>query len=673
MQDNPLPLGEGAGDRTGSLQRIDRLDQSVAFRQPHRRILLLYPKIPDTTYWGFSHALNILGKRALLPPLGLLTVAAMLPADDKVRLKDLNIETCSDDDLRWADAVFVSAMIVQKDSLIECIARANALAIPVIAGGPYPTTSYAEIQGVTHFVLGEVEAIFPVFLCDWARGKAKRVYARPIEEADTIALRSHFGVDADLETASERVCLDDTPLPRFDLLDLGAYKSMAIQTSRGCPHGCEFCDIWRRLGKQMRYRSPEHTLTELTELYRLGWRSSVFLVDDNLVGNPALAKRLLRAISAWQRERNTPFDFCTEASLTLADDPELLRQMANAGCDMVFVGLETPAVGSLQETRKFVNTSGSMGERVTRIQAAGIQVSSGFILGFDNDPDDIAERMIRCIDDLGVPVAMVGLLQAFPGTDLYDRLEEEGRLRGASDGNNTHEFALSFTPRRPAAELIADYKKVLQTLYSNKLGSYFERCATLRRTWQPPNRASRRVRREVAEWFFRYLWTCLFMPYRWNSLRFLLETLWRKPQFFPIAASLAVQGHHFRAITHLAFSLDALKQIYAQIANDYLARLVEERERLRDEIRHYFTEQPEELTTVLDSAIEKIEGYKCRLLQDAYRSTRAVSRAGRTHALCIYESLSDTLETATKSFRSWLEREWFDHGEVVTDEARGYV
>ncbi|MHC4884708.1 MAG: B12-binding domain-containing radical SAM protein [Planctomycetota bacterium] len=631
----------------------------------------MYPKIPDTTYWGFSHALNILGKRALLPPLGLLTVAAMLPAGDEVRLKDLNIESCSDDDLRWADAVFVSAMIVQKDSLAECIGRANALGIPVVAGGAYPTTSYAEIEGVSHFLLGETETIFPVFLRDWAQGRAKRVYARPIEAADTEAIRAHFGADADLETATERICLDDTPMPRFDLLDLGAYKSMAIQTSRGCPHGCEFCDIWRRFGKRMRYRSPEHILAELTTLYRLGWRSSVFLVDDNLVGNPTLAKRLLGSIASWQRAHQDPFDFCTEASLTLADDPELLRQMASAGCDMVFVGLETPAEESLQETRKFVNTTGCMGERVRRIQAAGIQVSSGFILGFDNDPDDIAERMIRCIHDLGVPVAMVGLLQAFPGTDLYDRLKREGRLQGPSDGNNTHEFALSFVPRRPAGDLIADYKRVLQSLYSNTLKSYFARCAILRAHWHPPRAKSKRVRAEVVGWLVRYLVTSVFHPYLWNSLRFLLTTLWRKPRFFPIAASLAVQGHHFRAITRLAFSLDALQQTYAELANAYLAHLTEERERFLVEIRVALRDGQEDLNAHGDAVLRKIEAYRQSILDEACHATQAMSRAGRAHAQRIYGSLSDRVDRATNAFRRRVEREWNEAVQGGSGEARG--
>ena len=280
-----------------------------------RRILLLYPQTPDTTYWSYSHALHLLGKRALLPPLGLLTIAGLLPPEDEVRLRDLNIESCTDEDLQWADAVFVSAMIAQKRSLAQCIERANRMGVPVVAGGAYPTTCYAELPGVDHFVLGEAEVAFPVFLRDWTRGRAKRAYARTVDAKDAARIREHFGAHADAETVDERVRLDDSPMPRFELLDLDAYESMSIQTSRGCPHGCEFCDIWRRFGRRSRYKSIPRVLAELTELYRLGWRRSVFVVDDNFVGNPAKAKALLEGIADWQRARNHPFDYSTEAAL----------------------------------------------------------------------------------------------------------------------------------------------------------------------------------------------------------------------------------------------------------------------------------------------------------------------------------------------------------------------
>ncbi len=440
-----------------------------------KKMLLLYPRSPSTTYWSYSYALSLLGKRALQPPLGLLTIAGMFRKTDSLRLIDLNIESCSDEDMLWADAVFVSAMIAQKDSLAVCIAQAKRLGIPVIAGGPYPTTSYDKIADVDHFILGEAEIAFPVFLRDWAHGKAKRVYARSANPEETARLLHDFADDADVQTVKSRVCLDDSPMPRFDLLDFDAYKTMSVQISRGCPHGCEFCDIWQRFGRKMRYKSIPRILEELSELYRLGWRDSVFIVDDNFVGTPAKTRHILSAMIGWQKEKRYPFSFSTEASLSLADDAELLRILAEVRCEMVFLGLETPVEESLKEAGKFVNTAGSMSERVRRIQAAGIVVTSGFILGFDSEPADIADRMNACIYDMGIPVAMVGLLQALPGTALHQRLKREGRLVQDSDGNNTHEFSLCFKSRRPAEDLISDYKKVLQALYPKNLKSYFAR------------------------------------------------------------------------------------------------------------------------------------------------------------------------------------------------------
>lgn len=614
------------------------------------RFLLLYPKAPATTYWSFSHALHLLGKRALQPPLGLLTIAGMFPPGTELRLKDLNIEACTDDDLRWADAVFISAMIVQKDSMRECVSRANDLGIPVIAGGPYPTTGYAEVSGVNHFILGEAEISLPLFLRDWQQGFAKKAYARSADPAEVEKLQGHFGIDADIEWVKDRVALDESPRPRFDLLDMNAYKTMSLQTSRGCPHGCEFCDIWRRFGRKMRSKSLPRVLAELDELYRLGWRSSVFIVDDNFVGNPQYSKKLLRELTEWQRARGYPFEFSTEASLSLADDPELLRLMPEAGFEMVFLGLETPADECLREAHKVINTVGSMSERVAKIQAAGMLVTAGFILGFDNEPEDIGCRMSSCIEELGIPVAMVGLLQALPETDLHDRLSREGRLLQASDGNNTHDFSLDFAPSRPAENIVRDYKGLLKGLYQRNLASYFRRCSRLRGRWQPPSHPKQPLKRQEIKWFFRYLFLSLFTSFSWNSLRFLIASAIRKPAFFPLAVSLSVQGYHFREITHAAFRVEALKQTYAEIADQFFVRLRQEREELSRDIARYLHESRGALARRTEAAFAFVEQTRDAVLKNASRRARRVSHVNSESVMAVYQSLYVQLDRAVKDF-----------------------
>ncbi|MCX7934690.1 MAG: B12-binding domain-containing radical SAM protein, partial [Planctomycetota bacterium] len=554
--------------------------------------------------------------------------------------------------------VFISAMIVQRDSFAACLERANRLGVPVVAGGPYPSSCYAEMPGVAHFIIGEAENVLPAFLRDWESGKPRRAYARPVREEEAEKLRAFFGADADIAVSAERPSLDASPLPRFDLVKMSAYKSLNIQTSRGCPIGCEFCDIWRRFGRRVRLRQIERVLAELEEIYRLGWRSSIFVVDDNFIGHRAQAKELLRRIAAWQKERGYPFDFCTEVTLALADDAELLSLMIEAGFDMVFIGLETPVVESLKETRKYINTSGSMAERVARIQAAGIQVTAGFIIGFDNDPDDIADRMIACIHDLGIPVAMVGILLPLPETDLHDRLTRENRLLAAAHGNNTHEFSITFVPRRPADALLADYKRILQSLYPRDLKSYFDRCRILREQWQGTRRTARPLR-----WFdiaaaLRYLGRSLFASYAWNSMRFLAETIWRKPAFLPVAISLGIQGHHFRQITRLAFEIDACHQYYNRLAEEFRQRAQAASEHIRQGLarlqnagnswtagmaQRYHAER-EELSRHLGYTVEALEKHKRALLAKAEERAQRASVYCREAILPRYHALREQVE-----------------------------
>ncbi len=515
------------------------------------------------TYWSFSTALKMIGKKSAFPPLGLATVAAILPDSCECRLLDLNVEPLTDRDLEWADVVFLSAMIVQKDSFEEVRRRANRLGVPVVAGGPYPSSDYPSLEGIDHFVIGEAEEILPRFWSDFVRGKAKRAYSRPVTQKEVDAILAYFGEDADVELSDERPDINRTPIPRFDLLRMNAYRCMAVQASRGCPVGCEFCDIWRRFGRKPRFKSPEKFLEELDALYRLNWRGVVFVVDDNFIGNCKRAKELLWAVRDWQKSHGYPFLFFTEGTLTIADDDELLQGFRDAGFDMVFVGIETPSRESLRETRKHINNLGSMAEKVEKMQRAGLMVTSGFILGFDNDPDNIADLMIEFIQNLGIPVAMVGLMQALPETDLYDRLESEGRLLGKSTGNNTHCFQTNFRTRRPMEQVSSDYQRILQAIYPSDLKAYFQRCAVLRDRWRLPIRTFRVSWSDIRA-CLHFLGTIPFRPYRWNAVKFLLETLWRKPSFLVDAISLGIQGHHFRQITFSAFEANRLQQYFIE-------------------------------------------------------------------------------------------------------------
>lgn len=530
-----------------------------------KRILLVYPEIPKATYWSMSKALEFIEKRSSMPPLGLLTVASMIPDTYELKLRDLNVGPLTEEELAWADCVFISGMLVQKDSLEEVVGIAKARGLTVVAGGPYPSSCYSELPDVDHFVIGEAEGLFEIFLRDFESGVAKRAYARPVREQEFEVLVNYFGEDIDASLLDGYVDIDEAPVPRFDLLENPKYyQCMAVQTSRGCPIGCEFCDIWRRFGKKARCKSFSRLEAELDRLVEMGWRGSVFVVDDNFICHKGRVKELLRSMVRWQREHDYPFELFTEVTLTLADDDELMALMRDAGFDFVFVGIETPAEESLAETRKFINTRGTMSEKVAKIQSYGIQVASGFILGFDNDPDDIADRMIACIQDLGIPTAMVGLLQALPDTDLGERLIREGRMLAGSTGNNTHEFSLSFITKRPMNDVVRDYKRVLQSIYPTDLKAYFDRCAILRRVFRHNPNVRQRTEIVYLKGLVKFMWESLFRAYRWNCWKFVLSTVFVNPRFFSTACTLAVQGHHFREITRLAFEMDELKQKFAK-------------------------------------------------------------------------------------------------------------
>jgi radical SAM superfamily enzyme YgiQ (UPF0313 family) len=391
--------------------------------------LLVYPEWPDT-YWSFKHALPFQGKRSSYPPLGLLTIAALLPAHWAKRLVDTNVRALTDSDLAWADVALVSGMLVQKANLLVILARCRANGIRTVVGGPIASGFEELHRYADHVVIGEAEELIAPLAEDLERGTTKPQYK-----------------------ASEMPSLDFSPLPDLSLINTRHYCSMAIQYSRGCPFNCEFCDIIEIYGRKPRTKSVAQVIAEVEQLYRLKWRGAVFLVDDNFIGNKKNVKQLLPALAEWNDRHRRPFTFFTEASMNLADDPELLTLMKAAGFIRVFLGIETPIEASLKEAHKLQNTQRSLLDSVRCIQQHGIEVMAGFIVGFDSDPDDVFDRQVEFIEQSAIPIAMVGLLQALPGTQLYRRLEREGRLIGDADGNN-HRLPSEFHSENVRATLV---------------------------------------------------------------------------------------------------------------------------------------------------------------------------------------------------------------------------
>ena len=492
-----------------------------------KNVLLVYPEVPRNTYWSFHYALRFTGKKSAMPPLSLITIAAYFPRGYRLKLVDLNIQPLSDADIVWADQVYVSAMIVQQDSFDKVVAACNRLDTPVVAGGPYPTSSHEHIAGVSHFVLGEVENTLPGFIAAVEEGRAGPVYL-----------------------PGDKPVLTATRAPRFDLLDMQAYASMSIQYSRGCPFKCEFCDIWSVYGNRPRLKPPRGVTAELDALYASGWRGPVFIVDDNFIGNKRAVKRdLLPALLAWQQSHGFPFRFFTEASINMAEDTRLLAAMREVGFDEVFIGIETPSRKGLAETGKRQNLKSDMAAAVRTIQRYGMEVMAGFIVGFDSDTGDIFDRQIAFIQETGIPQAMVGLLTALPGTQLYRRLESEGRLLHAADGNNTHCNAINFTPRMDPAQLKTGYSRILASIYDKRLKNYFHRCSRMLDHMGRPAQFGRKVHLGEIKVLIKSLVRQPITPYGYQYCRFLLRNLIRNPRVFTEAVRLAVIGHHFNVIT----------------------------------------------------------------------------------------------------------------------------
>ena len=487
------------------------------------KVLLINPEFPDT-YWSFRHALPFEGKRCAFPPLGLLTVSALLPDTWERRLIDLNVQPLKEADIEWADMVFATAMLVQKESLREIAKKCKARGKRVVLGGPYVTSTIEELPDADHLFLGEAETTLPQFVEDLERGEAKPIYK-----------------------AAERPPLSITPMPHFHLANLKRYSAMSVQYSRGCPFSCEFCDIIEIYGRVPRTKSNQQILAEFDALYDLKWRGTVFIVDDNFIGNKKNVRQLLPELAKWQKAHGYPFSLITESSLNLADDEPLLAIMRDAGFRRVFIGIETPVEESLHEAQKSQNR-GDLLSSVKKIQSFGMEVMAGFIVGFDNDPVDIFQRQIDFIRHSAIPLAMVGLLNALPDTQLWKRLEREGRLLGEASGNNTV-CTFNFKTRMDPAFLVQGYQSIMRTIYSPR--EYYERVLdSMRRTAEqlsePTHYSLIRGFTTLTRVFVRL---GVLDSERKEFWRFFTQALFKHRTRIADSLRLAAVGYHFRKLS----------------------------------------------------------------------------------------------------------------------------
>jgi radical SAM superfamily enzyme YgiQ (UPF0313 family) len=487
------------------------------------KVLFIQPRYPDT-FWSLRHALRFISKKAVYPPLGLMTVSAMTPDNWTKKLVDLNASFLKDEQIMWADMIFISAMTVQSESVFEVIARCRSFNKKMVGGGPLFSVEPEKFNDVDYLVLNEAEITFPMFLSDLEKGTAKHMYQTD-EFAD----------------------LSMTPVPDYSLINKSHYASQSVQFSRGCPFNCEFCDITALLGHKVRTKTPRQILAELDEILKIGWKGGVFFVDDNFIGNKKILKQeLLPSVISWMEKNKYPFTFITEASINLADDDELMQMMVRAGFIKVFVGIETPDELSLAECNKTQNHNRDLLSCVKTIQAAGMEVTAGFIVGFDNDKPSIFQRQIDFIQKSGIVTAMVGLLNAPRKTQLYKRLEKEGRIVSDFYGDPTG-YAINFIPKMDLQELMTGYQKIITGIYSSEM--YNKRVLSFLKSYNPPLVGRRHFSFDKLMAFFKsviiigileknrkYYWMLFF----WS--------LFRKPKVFPLAVTYSIQGYHYRKV-----------------------------------------------------------------------------------------------------------------------------
>jgi radical SAM superfamily enzyme YgiQ (UPF0313 family) len=488
------------------------------------KALLIYPSFPDT-FWSFRHSLKFIRKKSAFPPLGLLTVGSMMPVEWSKRLIDLNVEKLTDEDLAWADYAFISAMVVQRKSSQQTIARCKEAGLRVVAGGPLFTSEYERFEAVDHFVLNEAELTLPAFLADYNRGNPQRIY-----------------------TTTEYADIQQTPKPMWELINLKRYATMSIQFSRGCPFNCDFCNVTALFGHRPRIKTADQIISELDNLYHRGWRSQVFFVDDNFIGNKKyLMNQLLPALIEWQRDKKG-FLFNTEASINLADNEDLMHTMVEAGFDTVFIGIETPDEESLAECNKKQNKNRNLIESVKSIQRTGLQVQGGFIVGFDSDGPSIFQRQIDFIQNSGIVTAMVGLLQAPPGTKLYDRLKKENRLSGLLSGDNV-DGTTNIIPKMDMRQLLKGYENILNSIYRPR--PYYRRIKTFLREYKAPKISLKLDFQRFLAFFRTSIRIGIFGKERIQYWNLVVWTLCRCPKLLPLAVTLAIHGYHFRKVCKL--------------------------------------------------------------------------------------------------------------------------
>ena len=487
----------------------------------HMNVLLIYPEFPET-FWSFTYALSFIGKKAAFPPLGLLTVAALLPSGWSKRLVDVNVESLTDKDLAWADLAFIGGMAVQRQSAVNIIARCKAAKLTVVAGGPLFTSQPDEFRDVDHLVLDEAELTLPLFLKDLENGDPKKIYR------------------------ADGFCdIGDTPVPLWELIKTKRYASLNLQFSRGCPFNCEFCNVTVLFGHRPRIKTPEQIIAELDRIYATGWRSSLFFVDDNFIGNKDYLKtHLLPALIEWRKDKKG-FVFFTESSINLADDPELMLLMVKAGFDSVFIGIESPDEVSLTECHKTQNKNRDLIESVKIIHRSGLQVMGGFIVGFDCDKQSIFQRQIDFIQNSGIVTAMVGLLQAPPGTRLFDRLQRESRVINTFSGDNV-DGTTNIIPRMGMDRLLIGYQSIMKQIYSPK--NYYRRVRTLLRELKAPE-INQPINMERFLSIFRSAFRLgVLGKERFRYWQLILWTLIRKPRLLSVAITLSIYGYHYRKI-----------------------------------------------------------------------------------------------------------------------------
>jgi radical SAM superfamily enzyme YgiQ (UPF0313 family) len=494
------------------------------------KALLLYPCFPQS-FWSYDRLMEMAGLKAVIPPLGIITVAALLPKDWEIRFYDRNVEKETDSDWQWCDIVILSAMLVQKPDFHALIQKAVRLGKKVVVGGPYPTSvpQDAIASGAHYLVLDEGELTIPQFLDSLDKGKGEGIFR-----------------------ATDKPDVSKSPIPRFDLLQRDAYFMMAIQFSRGCPFNCEFCDIITLYGRKPRTKEPNQTIAELQTLYDLGWRGSLFIVDDNFIGNQRNVKRFLRELIPWMKEHNYPFTFMTEASVNLAEDTELLHLMVEAGFYAVFLGIETPDQDSLKVTGKFQNTRNPLLEACRQINSAGLLIYAGFILGFDGERSGAGSRIQAFVEESSIPQPMLGILQALPNTALWNRLEKEQRLQqvngiGAVEVGDQNTL-MNFTPTRAIAEIAREYVEGFWTLYepANYLRRCFQQCLNI----VPPSGRKQTMHfapgkglRLVAQLIWLQGWRRTEIRAQfWRQLWAIVRT---KPQVLNMYLGLCAAGEHF--------------------------------------------------------------------------------------------------------------------------------